>query len=321
MEPSLTALRAFLAVAEELHFGRAAERLYTSAPTVSQHIKRLEQQLDVPLLVRTSRHVELTTTGKEMIEVARHVVAASDEFSAWVRRVRAGQPFLRLGFWTNAAGPLTASIITATITEMPDLDLQLRHLGWGKVSQAVLDGDVDVAFCRDPIDRAGLRHTTLLTEPRVLAVHRDHPLADRNSITIGETAAETFILPREGSEVQRRYWLVDPRPDGSHPKTGPTAADLDEILVLVAAGMGVNITGAAVATGIRRTDIAFIPISDIEPVRVYLIARERSTDPLVRRFEQIAANVAERGADKSAISRPEQPGQDRDQADRMTPRR
>jgi DNA-binding transcriptional LysR family regulator len=88
VEPSLVALRAFLAVAEELHFGRAAEGLYTSVPTVSAHIKRLEQQLGFPVLQRSSRRVELTAQGKELVELARHVVAASDELSTWRNRIR-----------------------------------------------------------------------------------------------------------------------------------------------------------------------------------------------------------------------------------------
>ena len=296
VEPSLTALRAFVAVAEELHFGRAADRLYTSAPTVSQHIKRLEQQLGFPVMVRSSRHVELNRNGKELLTLARHVVTASDELSTWAKRVRSGQPSLTIGFWTNAAGHLTATIITAMLRQMPELDLRLRHLSWGRVIEAVLDGEVDVAFCRDPIDRAGIRATPILTEPRVLAVPANHPLANRESIDITETVDDAFILPTQGNEAQRRWWLVDPRPDGRHPRTGPTAGDLEEILELVSAGLGVNITGESVRNATSRKDVRFVRIRDIDPTRVLLIAREHSRDPLVIMFEQIAADVAKRAA-------------------------
>src|SRR5690349_24849105 len=186
MEPSLTALRGFLAVADELHFGRAAERLHTTTPTLSQNIKRLEQQLRFPVLVRSSRHVELTPHGRDLIPFARHVIAASDELSTWARRARSGRPKLRIGFWTPIPGSLISELITTALTEIPDLDLQLRHVGWGDVPAAVLDGDLDAAFCREPIDLDGVRLTVVDTEPRVLVIRHDHPLAYRESIAIDE---------------------------------------------------------------------------------------------------------------------------------------
>ncbi len=292
MELTPTSLRAFLAVAEELHFGRAARRLNTSTPTLSQQIKRLEQQLEFTVLTRTSRRVQLTRHGRELVEFARHVVASNDELGAWIERVRSGKPTLRVGFWTNGAGSLMSDIISATLLDMADLDLRLRHFSWGRLPQAVLGGEVDVAFVREPFDPADLRRTLVVAEPRVLAVRADHRLAGMESVSILDTRNETFVAPEGVSETERNWWLVDPRPDGSRPITGPLAGDLEEILELVAAGMGVNITGASVAAVTRRRDIAFVPVRDIDDTRIILIAREHSLDPVVARFEELVASIA-----------------------------
>jgi DNA-binding transcriptional LysR family regulator len=177
---------------------------------------------------------------------------------------------------------------------MPDLDLQLRHVGWSDLPSSVLSGGLDVAFCREPIDVTGLRTTTVMTEPRVLVVRRDNALACRESVSITEASNQTFIAPGGITEAQRRWWLVDPRPDGSRPRTGAVAADLDEVLEQVAAGLGVAITGASVAEVTMRADLGFVPVHDIEPSRVVLVARAHSHDPVVVRFEQLAGQVADR---------------------------
>lgn len=291
MDVSLTALRAFLVVAEELHFGRAAARLYTSGPSLSQHIKRLEDQLGFPLFDRSSRRVELTDRGRQFVELAQQVVAAHAELSAWAERSRRSRPTIRIGFWSREGGYLIRKMVSGLLARIPELDLQLRHLSWATACPAVVEGHVDVALCPEPTDMKGLRATPIMSDPRVLAVAADHRLATRSSVRIAETSDEPHIAGRGGPDEQRRWWLVDPRPDGSRPRLGPTAADTDEMLELVAAGLGVNITGALLQESTRRPDVAFIPIEDIEPTCIVLVAREQARDPLISLLEEIAAEV------------------------------
>jgi DNA-binding transcriptional LysR family regulator len=175
---------------------------------------------------------------------------------------------------------------------MPTVRFEMRRLGFFDIADELNAGRVDVVFAPSPIGSdEGVRIEPLWTEPRVLVVPVTHPFASRESISILETADEIFLGASGGAAAILDWWLVDPRPDGSHPRRGPVADDIEGLLELVAAGVGVNIASASAAGHYRRDEIAFIPISDIEPATIMLCSLLTATNPAVRVFESIAAEL------------------------------
>jgi DNA-binding transcriptional LysR family regulator len=205
------------------------------------------------------------------------------------------ESLLRVGVVAAGAGPLTTEILTTAIQELPRLRLEMRRLGFFEAPAELLAGTVDVAFAPAPLPLSpGIRVTEVASEDRVLVVARDHPLASRSSVSISETDSEVFIAPPGGDRAVVDWWLVDPRPGGGHPRRGPSADDIEGILELCAAGVGVNIAAASVEGHYRRDALAFVPISDIPPASIVLCSLERSASPAVREFERIAVEARER---------------------------
>ena len=150
-------------------------------------------------------------------------------------------------------------------------------------------GRVDVVFAPAPmLLPPRIRIEPLWLEPRVLVVPADHPLAGRESVSILETNDEVFVAVAGGVPEVVDWWLVDPRPDGSRPKRGPTADSVDGLFELVAAGAGVNIAGQSASRQYRRDELAFVPVSDIEPATIVLCSLSDSLNPMVKSFRETA---------------------------------
>jgi len=293
MNVPIAMLGYFCVLAEELHYGNAAKRLHISPPSLSQQISRLESLLGVVLFDRTPRRVELTEAGLELLPLAEATREAHQAVVDWSgsRRTTLG-PQLRVGVVAAGAGDLTTGALTAAIHQMPDLRLEMRRLGFFEAVPALRNGLIDVAFTPGPLtETKGIRVTTVAVEDRVLVVASDHPLADRTSVSILETSDELFITASGGDPAVKDWWVVDPRPDGSRPRRGPTADDIDGILELCAAGVGVNIAAASAGTHYRRPGVAFVPIIDVEPCSIVLCSIEGSVNPAVRAFEAMTVQA------------------------------
>ncbi len=291
MDVPIHALRSFCVLAEELHFGSAAKRLNISSPSLSQQLSRLEHNLGARLFDRSSRSVELTDAGIELLPLARKVRDSHQEVIDWATsRAMVADGVLRVGVVAAGAGPLTTAVIMSAVQQLPNLRLEMRRLGFFDAPTELLAGRVDAVFAPGPIafDAARIRSIPLWTEPRLLVVAAGHRLAGRTSVTIAETGDEIFVAASGGDDIALDWWLVDPRPDGSHPRRGPVADDIDGLLELCAAGVGVNIAAASAATHYRRDDLAFVPISDIEPATILLCTLRHPQTSTARVFEEIA---------------------------------
>ncbi|MEN0136153.1 MAG: LysR family transcriptional regulator [Rhodococcus sp. (in: high G+C Gram-positive bacteria)] len=284
-------LRYFLAVAEELHFRRAAERLFITSPALSQQIRHLERDLGFDLLRRTSRSVELTDKGTEFLPLARAVVDASDELSAWAAGAGRSAQRIRIGFMATGAGEFTQRILNATHARLPFLDVQLKHLDWGDQTRALLEDRVDVVFTREPADTDNLRCTPVMSERRVVVLPKGHPLADRSSVQFREIADEVFLPSATGSKEWIDYWLGNPRPDGSAARTGPAISTVEEMLEQCAAGSGIALTAESVPQFYGHPGVRFVVVDDLPPTRVLLCARAGDDDSAVRAFEQLVAQT------------------------------
>ncbi|MEO8261384.1 MAG: LysR family transcriptional regulator [Pseudolysinimonas sp.] len=295
MDIPLHVIRYFCVLADELHFGKAAAALSISAPSLSQQISRLERTIGAPLFERNPRKVTLTPAGLELLPYARRVRDDHDDLLRWADGV-GSEPtgdLLRIGMVAAGAGPLTTAMLTSVVHAMPTVRLEMRRLGFFDTRDELLEGRVDVVFAPAPMELDDrIDAEPLWFESRVLVVPSSHPLAGRESISISEVADEVFVSASGGPPEILDWWVVDPRPDGSHPKRGPVADDFEGLLELVAAGVGVNIAAAAAAVLYRRDGLSFVTIRDIEPASILLCSLKRPATPAVHAFTAIARQLA-----------------------------
>jgi DNA-binding transcriptional LysR family regulator len=191
-------LRPFVALADELHFGRAAARLHITQPALSQQIARLERQLGVRLFERTRTHVELTDAGAAMVAPARTAVeaaAAAEDIACAHARGEAGE--LRLGL-SPGVHYLAQTALAEFARCRPHVRVRARQDGSSVLAEQVADGRLELAlgFCTEPVD--GVVCEPLRDEPAVVAVAGHHPLADRDRVALGDLAGETFALVDAG---------------------------------------------------------------------------------------------------------------------------
>lgn len=292
MSISAAALQYFVALADELHFTRAAERLHLTVPSLSQQISRLERQVGQRLFDRSPRGVRLTAAGEELLPLATEAVRAHGAVVAWAQHATAPLPPLRVGIVASGAGDLTSEILTGIVERFPQLRLQLVRLGFLDAVPALERHTVDLAITLAPLppsDRVVAR--PLLTEPRVLVIRADHPLAQHESLTIDQTNDLGFVVPSEAAGDALAWWLVDPRPDGSRPRVVAQADGVEGLMELCAAGIGVNIATRSVATQFGRPGLAYLDLTDIEPAQVLLVRAVNAGHPAVPDVERIASRI------------------------------
>ena len=188
-------LRYFVAVAEERHFGHAAERLHIAQPPLSQQIRRFEAELGEPLLYRTTRSVELSPAGEVMLERGREILAAVDAAVEDARRAARGEyGRLAIGFTGSATYATLPSVAAALRDELPGVMLDLRGelLTPAQVAQ-LLDGTLDLGLLRPPVHDRELSTEVLRSEPLVAVLHESHPLAAEEAVRLEMLAGEPFV--------------------------------------------------------------------------------------------------------------------------------
>ncbi len=280
MDLNLQRVRCFQAVAEELHFGRASERLHLAQPAVSRHIKVLEAELGVTLFERTSRQVALTRTGRMFLKDIAPILADADTAIRNARRSSRGEQTLVVGFM---AGTTPAAAVRALSHSHPEATIEIRQLEWNNQAAALRDGTVDVALVRLPIDTIALRVQTLYTERRGALLPADHRLAGKDHISLSDVADEPVIRHRHGG-IWDDYWIVSPRPDGTTPNTGATVVTIPEKLEIVASGTAITFVPESAATAYQRHDVTWVQIDDIEPSIVAVAWPTRRKPRLVADF-------------------------------------
>jgi DNA-binding transcriptional LysR family regulator len=290
----LRRLRYFVAVAEELHFGRAAERLYITQPVLSRQIRMLEQELGVQLLERTSRTVELTVPGRQLLEDGRTVLAAAEAARRRCRASATQRPALTIGFWGNewiAAG------LRAFAEEFPGVDTNLHRINWDDQTAVLRDGRVDVAFVALPVDTRGLELLPFQTDRRVAALPADHPAAGRTEVSINELGADPVIVQGGATAEWNAFHNVDPRPDGRRPASGPVANNFQEKLELVAAGAAISFLPESVAKHYIPPGVAYVPVTDIPPIEICIAWTPERQSPFVEGFIRAVRSSAAKASD------------------------
>jgi DNA-binding transcriptional LysR family regulator len=267
----------FVAVAEELHFGRAAQRLGIAQPPLSRAIKQLERRLGVPLFDRDSRRVTLTDAGEVFLHEGRK---ALDAVAASVRRAqRAGQPVrkLVLVMKPNTDGGLLGDILAAYGSEPEAIGVEVLMCSIGEQSRLLRDGRADAALLHSPFDdTSGFDLEELRTEGQVAVVPRRHRLAGRDSIRLADLAGE--VLPR---------WPGMP----ADATAGPLVHEAAQLLQLIVLERTIAVLPASVGDELR-SELVCVPVSDAVPIVTMLAWPERSTSRALAAFVRVAADVA-----------------------------
>lgn len=280
----------FVAVAEELHFGRAAERLHVAQPSLSHQIRRLEQQLGVTLLDRTSRRVELTEAGQALLNEGRRLLAHSQRAIRLVRSAAAER--LLVGFYGSAATALLPDLLRSFSDEHPSAEVSVRELLLDQIDE-LLSGGIDVAFTRLLPGQAEVELEVIAHEPRVVALPALHALSGRTMVKFRDLRGESFIInPVVEASAPPKRWLTEQARHGLPGRVAAEASSVQEILTLVAAGKGVCLVPVSVAHHYPRNEVVYVKVSDADPAFVSVAWPRGGSRPIVGAFIEMTRRLA-----------------------------
>lgn len=283
----LRLLRYFTVVAEELHFSRAAARLHMAQPPLSQQIKQLEQELGVPLFVRTRRHVELTEPGRQFLGSAREILARVDHAVLQVQRAARGEVGeIAIGLVSSASYEDTLPRILRAYRERhPDVAITLHEMSSGEQVAALREGRVQVGLLRPPIHEPGLATTTVLREPLVAVLPADHRLAGRRRIPLAALAGDPFIMiPRSHGLGILDLVMGACLAAGFTPHIAQEAKEIQTVVGFVAAGYGVSLMPRAVRR-LSHAGVAYVPLAPPQvQIEVAAAYRQGDASPLLAAF-------------------------------------
>ncbi|GJE02573.1 LysR substrate-binding domain-containing protein [Methylobacterium isbiliense] len=299
-------LRCFVAVAEELHFGRAAARLNMTQPPLSRQIQVLERVIDAKLLDRTSRSVRLTAAGRSFLPEAQRILHLAGDAAHVARQVAGGRAgVLKLGFTAASAYDFLPRLVAAFRAALPEVTLSLREMVTRAQIEDLLAGRIDVALLRPPVAHPDLVAIRALAEPLVAALPEAHPLAGRADLAPADLQGEPFIAY---APDEARYFhdlaaglFAEAR---VQPRVLQQLTQIHSILALVRAGLGLALVPQA-AERLRFEDVAFRPLvlARPRPAELFLAWRrdrndpktDSPADPLIARLAAIVHGMTEAG--------------------------
>ncbi|GAA0588101.1 LysR family transcriptional regulator [Streptomyces crystallinus] len=302
-------LRYFAAVAEELSFTRAAEKLFVSQPALSKQIRMLERQLGAELFHRDRRGVRLTPVGQALLPYAHEVAALWRNAEAAVEEAKAAdRSTLVIGMSTSPGRGLLPALRARLVAGHPGVRPVLRQVNWADPTAGLADGTSDVAFVWLPLPDGGrYRHAVVAREPRLVALPDGHPLAARaasdpeGKVDFTDLLDEPFLaLPAQAGPL-RDYWLALDARDGRRPRIGGVVASAEETHEAVASGQGVALLAAGNAPLVARDEVLAVPVRGISPSQLAVAARQDDRRPLVLAYLSAAREV---GATTGAAAPP-----------------
>jgi DNA-binding transcriptional LysR family regulator len=272
-------LRYFLAVAEELNFTRAAQRLHIAQPPLTQQIKALEAEMGVTLIDRSAYRIGLTEAGRAFAaEVARILGEVRNAVLVAKRAARSAAGQVRVGFTASASfNPLVTSTFLTFRSHYPDIDVSLEESQSTELVMALREGRIDVAFVRPPLTTDGIEVHSLEEEEMVVAVARGHRLARRKRINLRELAAETFILyPRTVRPGLADTVVAACEQAGFVPRVEQYAPQLSSTINLVATSLGISIVPRSMQA-LQPQAVTYLPITG-RPLTALLGIAHRSAE-------------------------------------------
>lgn len=289
-------LRYFLATAEELNYGRAAERLRIAQPGLSQQIKNLEEIVGTPLFDRTRRSVQLTLAGELFEQEARKAIAQAEMALLAARRAGRGEVGrIAIGYVGSAA---YTGVLTTMVGEFraayPEVELQITEMEMQQQLEQISEGKLDICFIRPPVPMPlGITHVTVLLEEIILALPSSHPLTEVDSVPLARLSGEIFITPRHPPDVSfHKHTTLACQAAGFFPRLGPQGRDFVTIASMVAVGLGVALVPQSLRS-IQVPGLRYKPIAG-EPILAELAVAFRRSEPspVARAFAQHARRSA-----------------------------
>ncbi len=289
-------LRYFVAVADELHFRRAAERLHMSQPPLSEAIRELEAVVGTALFVRSRRRVALTPAGEALSRDARALLAGLDQALDTAARIGAGQSGqLRLSFVGSALYGIVPDLVRTFSVERPDIVLRLQERSTTDQIAALVAGELDVGFVRSPAVTDELSVETILREATIAALPAGHPLSLLKRVPIARLAGLPFILfPRaQAPELHDAITMAVAR-GGRAARIVQEVPEMGTIVGLVASGMGVSLVPASVQA-LARAGVAYRPVAGAPRADLAMVTRRSDRSPMVRAFvDAVRTQIAPR---------------------------
>lgn len=289
-------LNAFVTLAQELHFGRAARRLRVAQPALSQQVKRIEAALSVQLFTRTSRRVELTEAGTALLPNARALLADAARAETLTRRVALGEAgSIRIAFIASGAFALLPDILSRFRKALPDVAIEFFDGPLEAPIDRLENGSLDVAVVRDPDPDPRVRAETLHEERICAVVPRSHWLASRNRIDVSSLADDTFVMfPRLRAPrlFDKLTGLCDQA--GFAPRIVSEAADWQVLASLVAAGVGVTLAPESVRK-MPRDGVSYLPLTFTKRLaKLVLLYSADHVSPVTTAFVELALGARRR---------------------------
>jgi DNA-binding transcriptional LysR family regulator len=284
-----------VAVAEELHFTRAAERLHLAQPALSLQIRRLEEDLGVRLFSRSTRQVRLTVGGEALLEKARVVLREYDALVGHARAIAGGESGqLALGISPQARSTVGTAFVHAIRERLPGVVLSKREEGTSPLLADVRSGRLDAAlgFCPTLSDELGSEHVR--DEPLLVAVPAGHPLADRDEVTVEDLREETWLLPSEtkagGFLALLRGWCATM---GFEPRAAEETTDYDEEFEPVRSGRGIELLTVDFHSAREIEGVVFVPVAAHQTLPLLLVWRGDNDNPVLPKLLEIARDLRE----------------------------
>jgi len=287
-------LRYFIAVAEELHFGRAAERLHIAQPPLSLQIRQLEEEIGARLFERSKRRVALTAAGEVFLREALKTMAQIEEAVSQAQRASRGEVGqLAIGFIQSAAINVLPGILQTFRDRFPEVDIKLREATPTQVHNDLVDEQIHIGFLRPPINHDALECETVLNEPLLAALPQAHPLARQKKLALKSLSNERFILfPRAASPGFYDQLVSVCREAGFSPVIGQEAVQMQTILGLVAGGMGVALIPASIRS-LRSDGVIYRELRELTAQAEMVVAwRRDNQSPTLHAFLNVIKDTS-----------------------------
>jgi DNA-binding transcriptional LysR family regulator len=285
----LRLFRYFVAVAEALHFTRAAESLGMAQPPLSQQIKKLENEMGVQLFRRSQRKVELTEAGEVFLEQARRTLRTAEQAVEDARRAAAGRAGrLAIGMVSSATyEDLIAAVVLRFRVQCPNVELVLQELTTPQQIRLLHTREIQVGFIRPPIQDLAIALEMVKREPLLVALPAAHPLAERKQVPIAALATEPWVtLPSDLGMGFYNLVMSLCREAGFTPKVSQVATQIHTMISLVAAGLGVTLVPASVSS-LRRAGVVYRKLANETPLVETSVAYLKSAQsPVLENFLQ-----------------------------------
>jgi DNA-binding transcriptional LysR family regulator len=286
-------LRYFVAVAEELNFSRAAERLRMAQPTLSYQIKRLEEELGAQLFYRTKRSVRLTDAGRLLLVEARSLLFHAEQAASVVHRVGQGEVArLRIGFVPSAANRVLPPILRAFGERFPGVELLLREVDPDRLLRALDDGRVDVGFLYLPFKEDSLESRPVSREAFVAALPGTHPLSSEPRVALSALSDEPFVLTPHYQGAGLRDKIVEHcRQAGFEPRVVQEAWLMQTTVSLVSGGIGVTLVPASLQN-LQRAGVVYKNVEGLSPeIELGVVWRRSDPSAVLKAFLGVVGDV------------------------------